>query len=236
MSQTERRSNKEHVKFAYRVAGNLYDILWLSVASKGELYAVLPSHKKHKKIQMPLYNEGKVIEENANLDHITFHNTGRVHWRVKGKKYINKCNLKTSIFELPAKEVIGLFSFTIALDEISRTHPLSQGAQYVFGAVKTKFATIVCYLAHVSNAINFYEEKLKEYDGCKTGPIFIDTGINGKMLIIMKTELVPGDVYNGYLTKQLAAASMDTKAALALGNIGTLLPADYFERYLVPSR
>lgn len=232
------RLTKDHLKIAYRVKNEIYDVLWISVSpKKKELFIVIPTKKEHKNLDMPMYDDiGKIIYNNANLDHITFHYNWRVHWRTKGQKYINKKDLKFSIFDIPPIETIWLFAITIALNEISLNNPKSNEPNIIFGRVRTEYATIVGYLAHESNAIIFYEEFLKKHDNSGIGPIFIHTGINQKILIIMKTELVPIDIYNGYLDYQFNQMPFNTTDGKILRCIATLLPNDYFEKYIIKSK
>ncbi len=129
---------------------------------------------------------------------------------------------------------MGLFAITLALRNIARLQPISQKPHAILGQVRTEYATLVCYIAHESNFINFYNEYLKQFDASKIGPCYIHTGINGKVLIIIKTEMVPRDMHNGFLQKQIEAIPHDTRETLLLGSVAALLPNDYFERYVVP--
>ncbi len=59
----EERSCSNHFKIAYRVDGQIYDVLWISVSQKRELFIVTPALKKYKKTKMPLYDNGDIVEK-----------------------------------------------------------------------------------------------------------------------------------------------------------------------------
>lgn len=214
-----------------------YHLIWINPQKdKQELFIHFISSGDMRKITLPMYKDGKVVDELSYYDHLSFHKDGKIHVRHKSSGKIKTYSRElsgTSIYNNPSSEVLPIVANTYFFSEPTRHYKKIDGKDisHIFNIDDNPF-TLLIFLVTTLNADQFYNYYVKVQFNIAQAPFLFDLGDNLHQLMVIIVSDVPVELNNGYLDGQTRSFEglKNAKPCISYGIIPTW---DYLSNGLV---
>ncbi len=181
------------------------------------------------KRKMPVIKDGKVIEEQLPICHLSFHKDGQVHIRCKDNKYKKICSdFNPYKYNLQQNEIIPIWY---------QSFYFSSGAKY-FREASNEFSnhtfiiqdnildfSVLMFLVNLSSGMAFNSDFACRLSSLPDNTILIAID-SYKCIAVVVSERLPNDISNGYMNDQMQKTpiSFDKKMAKIITSHGHSLP------------